>query len=145
MHRISRLPRTPIDRSTEGNPRVIIVDNDKAVRRSFSLLLTIKGFDVTTRSTADQTLTHRPGRYDALLVSYAMPKVDGLTLLIQLRCDGWCGAAVLTTGCRDPGLLRRMAAAPDVILLERPVAPAILIAAILTLPSRHAAGAMRNA
>lgn len=141
MNSTPRLRRTQIDRATGTSPRVIIVDNDRAVRRSFTLLLTIKGFDVTTRSTAAQALTHRPGRNDALLVSYLMPKLDGLTLLIHLRCDGWLGAAVLMTGCRDPGLLHRMASAPDVTLLEKPVAPAILIDAIRTPPRQHATGA----
>lgn len=136
MHVKNVLRQTGPHSPHEVNPHVIVIDADRAVRRSFSLLLMLRGFDISTRSTVAQTLAHPPTAGDAVLVSYAMPKLDGLTLLIQLRCDGWRGAGILMSGFRDRALARRMASAPDVVLLERPVAPSALIDAILA-PARR--------
>lgn len=136
MHVKQRLRRTDLHHPDQVDPHVIVIDADRAVRRSFSLLLMIRGFDISTRSTVAQTLAHPPAVDDAVLVSYAMPKLDGLTLLIRLRCGGWRGAGILMSGFRDRGLVRRMACAPGVVLLEKPVAPSALIDAILA-PSRR--------
>src|SRR3981081_4703339 len=69
-----------------GMSRVLVVDNERAIREMLELSLEHRGFEV--RSTADgfaalaETRAWRP---DAILLDAVLPKIDGITLIAELR------------------------------------------------------------
>jgi CheY-like chemotaxis protein len=65
--------------------RILIVDDDAAIRRVFSEVLRREGFAVQTASTAAEAL-REVSRWnpDAILLDYRMPDVTGLGFLYRL-------------------------------------------------------------
>jgi DNA-binding response OmpR family regulator len=76
----------PVRRRTPGSLAVIVIEDDLDARRIFSEYLRIKGWTVFTapdgRSGLNKTIELLP---DAVVLDLAMPKVDGWTVLKQLR------------------------------------------------------------
>jgi DNA-binding response OmpR family regulator len=68
--------------------RLLIVDDDEGVRRTFAAILARKGHEMHTASSADEGLreigTFRP---DAILLDLRMPLVNGFGFLYRLRFD----------------------------------------------------------
>jgi two-component system response regulator AtoC len=65
--------------------KILIVDDDEALRESLSLLLSAEDYDVATASNGDDALRRVEGDdYDAILCDLRMPGIDGLELLPQL-------------------------------------------------------------
>lgn len=79
--------------------RVLVVEDDDAVRRSLHLMLTASGFDVRTFGSAEAALDADAfaGASGAVL-DYRLPGADGIQLLQRARAAGWHGRAVLITG-----------------------------------------------
>jgi DNA-binding response OmpR family regulator len=71
---------------TKPPPRLLIVDDEEAVRKMFTRLLRAEGFDVRAVATAgaglDAVAEWRP---DAILLDYRMPLVNGVGFLYRLR------------------------------------------------------------
>jgi DNA-binding response OmpR family regulator len=66
--------------------RVLVVDDERAIREMLEIGLGHRGFDV--RSAADGVVAlaeTRAWRPDAILLDYVLPKIDGLALLAELR------------------------------------------------------------
>jgi DNA-binding response OmpR family regulator len=71
--------------------RVLIVDDDEGVRRTFAAILKRKGHEAYTASSADEGLREvsvlQP---DAILLDLRMPLVNGFGFLYRLRSDPAC-------------------------------------------------------
>jgi DNA-binding response OmpR family regulator len=71
--------------------RLLIVDDDEGVRRTFAAILKRKGHETFTASSSDEGLrdvsTVRP---DAILLDLRMPLVNGFGFLYRLRSDPTC-------------------------------------------------------
>jgi DNA-binding NtrC family response regulator len=68
--------------------RVIIVDDDSAVLRSFKRALKLRRatWDVMTLTSSREALDAlAEGSYDVLITDYEMPGIDGVQLLSQVR------------------------------------------------------------
>ena len=80
-------------------PRVLVVDDERAIRDILRDFLEMEGFDVTT---ADDGVTAlhalENGRYDVLLSDLKMPNMGGLELLDRLKQSGRDVVTVLMTG-----------------------------------------------
>ncbi|MEA2719571.1 MAG: two-component system, OmpR family, response regulator MprA [Candidatus Eremiobacteraeota bacterium] len=66
--------------------RVLVVDDERAIREMLEISLEHRGFEV--RSTADGVAAlaeTRAWRPDAILLDVMLPKMDGITLLAELR------------------------------------------------------------
>lgn len=79
--------------------RVLVVEDDAAVRRSLQLLLVAQGYDVRAYPSA-AGLAQDPEalRADCLVADLMMPDGNAVTLLTDLRTSGWKGQAVLISG-----------------------------------------------
>lgn len=78
---------------------ILVVEDDDAVRRSLQLLLRSRGFEVKAYASPRHALADHQNRSAAcLIVDLLMPDLDGLTLLTNLRVEGWEGAAILIGG-----------------------------------------------
>ncbi len=68
-----------------GNPRILIIDDEAAIRESLETLLTIEGFSVVMASngTAGMELISK-NEYDLLLLDLALPGESGIDLLPRI-------------------------------------------------------------
>lgn len=80
----------PPKRRPPAEPVVLIVDDDVDARRMYGEYLRSKGWSVLTaadgRSGIDKANDLKP---DAIVLDLAMPRVDGWTVLKQLRESSW--------------------------------------------------------
>ena len=102
--------------------KVVLVDDDAAVRGSLKLLLTARGHDVDDYTGGQAVLDADLGDDRTCLVAdYLMPDVDGLSLLDRLRKRGWSGPALLITGHYDATLEQRAKAVGYSAIFEKPL------------------------
>ena len=103
-------------------PRILLSEDDPAVRRSIQLLLVSRGYDVRAYTSASALLSD-PLVHSAigLVADYRMPDVDGITMLQRLRASGWQGAALLITGFNADKLVQRAAGEGFHAVLGKPL------------------------
>jgi DNA-binding response OmpR family regulator len=71
--------------------RILVVDDDDAVRQRIELILTADGHEVQTAAHGQAALNvYVPGLFDLLCLDLAMPLVDGIqvTQAVRSRADG---------------------------------------------------------
>jgi two-component system response regulator MprA len=69
--------------------RVLIADDDRAIRESLERALELEGYDVVTAVDGVEALTRaRRDSFSALVVDVMMPHVDGVGVCRVLRADG---------------------------------------------------------
>lgn len=120
------------------SPRTIfILDDDEVVRDSLKVLLETRNFTVVEFESVADLLCHR-NKADCLVLDLHMPEMTGAELLNKLRDRGDRTPAILITGRPDKSA-RGEANQLDVSLLEKPVSPKLLLAAIdaALRPSAH--------
>ncbi|WP_416984436.1 response regulator transcription factor [Streptomyces sp. T028] len=82
--------------------RILIADDDRAIRESLTRALELEGHDVVTAADGVETLTRvRQDSFDALVVDVMMPHVDGLAVCRVLRADGDRTPMLLLTARAD--------------------------------------------
>jgi len=77
--------------STITGMRILVVDDDQAVRDALRRALTMQGYDVELAADGEEALLKvraNPGANDLLIVDILMPRLDGLELTRRLRADG---------------------------------------------------------
>ena len=104
-----------------ARPRIILVDEDAAVRAALRFRLELEGYAVDAyRSAEEVAVRARAGAYDCLVTDQRLPGIDGLSLLMILRDIGIAMPAVIMTS--DPGArLRERAAELGVAIVEKPL------------------------
>ena len=82
-----------------GQPHLLVVDDDPTLLRSVSRMLTQRGYAVTTASNGQFAvdLVHRH-QFDAILSDIAMPQMDGIELLRNVRQHDLLVQVILITG-----------------------------------------------
>src|SRR5688500_8332012 len=74
--------------------RILIVDDDSALRQSLSLLLTEAGYQLEAEGRPVLPLARAgAGTFDVILCDVRMPEMDGLTFLRRFRAEG--GSALM--------------------------------------------------
>jgi DNA-binding response OmpR family regulator len=80
----------PKGQQRADEPTILVIDDDADARRMYSDFLRLKGWVVFTasdgRSGIDKTTDLAP---DVVVVDLAMPRVDGWTVLQQLKDSSW--------------------------------------------------------
>jgi DNA-binding response OmpR family regulator len=104
--------------------RVLVVDDDPAIRRAISIVLARDGFDVATASDAIPALdVAEQSRPDIVVVDFNMPTC-GLAVVRKLKAE--CGdnvfVAVLTGDDHEEMRADCLAAGADAVLIK-PIAP----------------------
>jgi len=68
--------------------RVLVVDDDEALRSAFSRVLTKEGYTVHLDANAEDALAYvKEERPDAILLDLRMPLINGVGFLYRLRQD----------------------------------------------------------
>jgi len=111
-----------------GRTRILLVDDDSAVRRGLQLLLTAQGFDVRAYpNTAGLCADREALASDCLIADLIMPDIDGLALLRALHQAGWKGLAILISGHLTDELEERARSTGYDVILRKPVAETALL------------------
>jgi CheY-like chemotaxis protein len=78
----------PIVISMAAPPRVLVVDDDEALRSVYSRVLTKEGYTVRMAASAEDALAYvKEERPDAILLDLRMPLINGVGFLYRLRQD----------------------------------------------------------
>lgn len=108
---------------------IIVVDDDPAVRRIASRILTEEGFSVLEAADGDEALrlAEEHGRNVSLIVTdIVMPRVNGIELLERLSRSRPSLPVVLMSGYTSQELMGRALAVPCGVL-RKPFAPEVLL------------------
>lgn len=106
-------------RTPPAGIRVLVVDDDRAVREGCAGVLRLGGYDVAACDDSDRAFTLlRHGRYDIVLLSLRMTPIDGLTFLRSMHAlDSTTIAIVITDDPRtDVSLAALRAGAWDYLV-----------------------------
>ena len=72
--------------ATSASARILVVDDDDAVRDAVCDVVTMLGYTAEPASDASEALHRfRPGRYDLVVTDLTMPVMNGLQLARRLR------------------------------------------------------------
>jgi two-component system response regulator MprA len=118
--------------------RVLVVDDDPAVRRSLERALKLEGYEVELAEGGRQALNvlmdHSP---DAVVLDLMMPEIDGLEVCRRLRAAGdWTPILILTARDAVDDRVSGLDAGADDYLVK-PFALAELLARLRALLRRH--------
>lgn len=107
--------------SSSERPRILLAEDDSAVRRSLQLLLQARGYDVRAHASG-RTLLDDPMCTGAacLVADYQLDELDGFEILSRLRSRGWNGPAVLITAYPTPDLQERATSQGFGAVIEKP-------------------------
>ncbi|MCH4894643.1 MULTISPECIES: response regulator transcription factor [unclassified Sphingomonas] len=117
--------------------RVLLIEDDDAVRRSLHLLLHGRGFDVKSYASA-ATLANDRAAADArfLIADYRLADGDGIGVLRGLKRRGWHGRAILVTGHYSDALCDAALASGFDAVLAKPLKHGQLMATLTPGPSQ---------
>jgi two-component system response regulator MprA len=95
--------------------RVLIADDDRAVRESLARALELEGYEVVTVADGVEALSRaRRDAFSALVVDVMMPYVDGVAVCRVLRADGdRTPVLMLTARARTPDRITGLDAGAD--------------------------------
>ena len=110
-----------------SRPRVLLVEDDAAVRRSLQLLLVGQGYDVRAYSGgAGLAKDAEALRADCLVADLLIPDGNAVTLLTELRGAGWKGPAILISGHLTNEWAERALANGYAAAFAKPIGDAVL-------------------
>jgi CheY-like chemotaxis protein len=122
----------PVQRATaRGGGRVLLVEDDAAVREGVRRMLGASGYEVVEApdgSAALAALDADGSAFEALVSDVAMPSLDGRELSRAVRARWPALPIVLMSGFADPDAVERDI--PGVTFLQKPLDVATLVAAV---------------
>ena len=120
--------------------RVLVVDDEKGVRDSFSLLLAAAGHEVATAASATAALDLLARQdMDVVLTDLLMPGMNGLELLRRVRALAPRTQVIVMTGEPTDETAKAALAAGAADYLAKPIRGAVLFAAVAAAAQQAAA------
>ncbi|MGY4258054.1 two-component system response regulator FixJ [Bradyrhizobium sp. USDA 4516] len=111
--------------------RILVIDDDAAMRDSLAFLLDVRGFCVATYETASGFLGDAAsGPVDCIVSDIRMPGMSGLELVRKLKADRVDCPVILITGHGDVTLAVEAMKAGAVDFIEKPFEDEVLLRAI---------------
>ena len=135
----SRLIPTP----TGPRPRVLVVDDSRGARQVVGSALGLSGFEVDLAGSPTEALSALAGqRYDAVLLDYVLPTMDGATLVRKVRAMGISAPIVMMSGlASEDDRERALAAGADDYFDKNDLRRGALAEALHRLVTAHGGGA----
>jgi len=121
------------DRPADRGGRVLLVDDEPAVRRATERLLTRRGYRVTGVEGGADALcacAAEPDGFDLVLLDLAMPEMDGEQTFTAMRAAGNTAPVILISGYDGGQRIERVLAAGAAAFLAKPFDPEAFDAAI---------------
>jgi CheY-like chemotaxis protein len=126
--------------------RVLVVDDDPAVRKSFDRVLTGKGYAVITAENGEEALRKlNEEKYDLVYSDIRMPGMSGLEVAEKVRARRPWTPVVIITGYGTDIAEERAKAAGVSKFLHKPLSPAMIEDSardVLAVPAAPAAAAV---
>jgi DNA-binding response OmpR family regulator len=122
-------------------PRVLITDDEPAIRAMLARILVEHGFDVVLAVDGSDAIDQlRRHHFDLLLLDLMMPKLDGFGVLEKLDAAGIESPPVLVASAASPQLVRRLPEGSVAGVIAKPFDVIELVNRVrnLTEPSRDA-------
>lgn len=129
----------------DTTPRVLVVDDDRAVRESLRRALTLQGFEVSLAADGMEAIRQVAVTVpDVMVLDVMMPGVDGVGVVRRVRQDGFDVPILLLTA-RDavPDRVTGLTAGAD-DYLAKPFALEELVARLQALLRRRAPAGVRS-
>ncbi|MDK7742251.1 MtrAB system response regulator MtrA [Helcobacillus massiliensis] len=112
------------------SPKVLVVDDDAAIAEMVSIVLTGKGFDVTTAADGNEALDgFEDGMYDVVLLDLMLPGTDGNKICRRMREVSGVPIIMLTARSDTKDIVEGLEAGAD-DYLTKPFDPDELVARI---------------
>jgi CheY-like chemotaxis protein len=107
--------------------RVLVVDDDPAVRKSFDRVLTGKGYAVITAESGEEALRKlNEEKYDLVYSDIRMPGMNGLEVAEKIKANRPWTPVVIITGYGTDIAEERAKAAGVKSFLHKPLSPAMI-------------------
>ena len=107
--------------------KILVVDDDPVVGKSFNRVLTDKGYIVITAQNAAEALTKlQEGGYEAVFTDIKMPGMDGLELAERVKAKTPWTPVVIITGYGTVENEARAKAAGVSAFLQKPLSPEMI-------------------
>src|SRR3954470_12539802 len=111
---------------------IAIIEDDRGMRRSTSVLLSAYGFGTETFDSAESFLqVVATSKAACLVVDINLAKMTGIELALQLSDRGIKRPIIFMTGCDNGGVRRKAEDAGAVAYLNKPFPARILIEALV--------------
>jgi DNA-binding response OmpR family regulator len=108
-----------------GHPRVLVVDDDRALRLALTALLQNDGYQVAQAGDGDEALAHlRANGVDLMLLDVGLPGMSGLDVLKAVRALPSPPAVVIMTADDTPDTLLGAIRGQAYRYVRKPFAPA---------------------
>lgn len=118
-----------------------IVDDDEPFADAICFLLLSKGLRAVVHASAEKFLEQDdPSVPGCLILDYQMPELNGIETQRKLLDKGWCWPVIFMTAHADVGMAITAFKQGACDLLQKPVAPDVLIAAVETSLEKVRAG-----
>jgi two-component system response regulator FixJ len=115
-------------RPASDRARVVIIDDDDAVRSALQLRFEMEGFQVSAFSTAEAALEASPDAA-CFVLDLRLPGMNGLEYLTAIRERGETAPAILITS-QPVHWTRAQAALAGVVIVEKPLLNESLVDAV---------------
>jgi len=107
--------------------KVLVVDDDPVVRKSFDRVLSSKGYAVITAGNGEEALRKlNEGKYDLVYTDIRMPGISGLELAEQVKARKPWTPVVIITGYGTDAAEARAKAAGVSSFVHKPLSPAMI-------------------
>ncbi|MEI6737760.1 MAG: response regulator [Pseudomonadota bacterium] len=107
--------------------KILVVDDDPVVGKSFSRVLANKGYLVVTAENAADALTKlKDGGYEAIFTDIKMPGMDGIEFTERVKAKQPWTPVVIITGYGTTANEDRAKAAGVVTFLDKPLSPEMI-------------------
>jgi CheY-like chemotaxis protein len=107
--------------------KILVVDDDPVIRRSFDRVLSESGYEVSTAHDGSEALASMSREeYDVVFTDIKMPGMDGLELAERIRETRPWVPVVIVTGYGSPENVKRAELAGVAGFLDKPLSPATI-------------------
>jgi CheY-like chemotaxis protein len=132
--------------ATGPRPRVLVVDDSLGARQVVGGALGLAGFEVDLAGSPTEALSALAGqRYDAVLLDYVLPTMDGAALVRKVRAMGINAPIVMMSGrATDRDREKALAAGADDYFDKNDLRRGALADALHRLVAIHSGGAPRG-
>jgi CheY-like chemotaxis protein len=134
-----------IPESSGPRLRVLVVDDSRGARQVVGGALGLAGFEVDLAGSPTEALSALAGqRYDAILLDYVLPTMDGATLVRKVRALGISAPIVMMSGqATERDRERALAAGADDYFDKNDLRRGALADALRRLATAHSSGGVR--
>lgn len=91
--------------------KIVIVDDEETIRKTFSLILSPKYRVALAKDAAEALARFKGAGIDLMIVDYRLPDMNGVDLVAALRKNGYRGDVILISAYSDmiePDILSRL-------------------------------------